>query len=81
LAPAPRVVGQTVAFNFKKAPDLGNIKRIRITSDGTGFAPGWFLDTVVVEAPSTGKKWTFVFRRWLEDDHLSATETPAQQRR
>jgi hypothetical protein len=74
-------MGRTLAFNFKQAPDLGDIKRIRVTSDGSGIAPGWFLDTVVVEAPSTGKKWTFVFRRWLEDDKLSATATPAQRRR
>ncbi|KAJ6662996.1 hypothetical protein lerEdw1_010817, partial [Lerista edwardsae] len=39
-----------------EAKDVGKIYKIRIGHDGTGFASGWFLETVTVKKLQTRKK-------------------------
>jgi hypothetical protein len=39
-----------------EALDIGELTRIRIGHDGGGIASGWFLQDVVVDVPSLGKK-------------------------
>ncbi|KAF3695639.1 Lipoxygenase -like proteiny domain-containing protein 1 [Channa argus] len=54
-----------------EAVDLGDLEKIRIGHDNSGASPGWFLDWVMIDAPSQGQKLCFPCGRWLdkgEDD-------------
>ena len=52
----------------------------RIGHDNKGGFAGWYLDNVVIDAPSLGHKWTFRAARWLdkekEDGKLEADLFP-----
>lgn len=56
---------QMDVFNAE-AVDIGNLERVRIGHDNKGGFAGWFLDNVVVDAPSVGCKWKFPAARWLD---------------
>ena len=52
-------------------------KSLRIGHDNKGGFAGWYLDSVVIDAPSVGKKWIFPAGRWLDkgkDDGLLEVE-------
>lgn len=54
----------------------------RIGHDNAGGGAAWFLDKVVIDAPSLGKAWTFPCSRWLskkEDDGLIERELFPQE--
>jgi hypothetical protein len=62
-----------------ESADLGNLTKIRIGHDGTGFGSGWFLDKVYVINPLTGQQFAFLCGRWLdkhEDDGQIVREIP-----
>ena len=40
----------------------------RIGHDNKGGFAGWYLDNVVIDAPSEGMKWTFLAGRWIDKD-------------
>uniref|UniRef100_A0A6B2KXQ4 PLAT domain-containing protein n=1 Tax=Arcella intermedia TaxID=1963864 RepID=A0A6B2KXQ4_9EUKA len=46
--------------------DLGNLQRLRIGHDGSGFGPGWFLDKVVVRNEASGQQWFFLSGQWFD---------------
>ncbi|CAF4587849.1 unnamed protein product [Rotaria sp. Silwood1] len=51
------------------APDnLSPLTALDIGHDNTGMGPGWYLDKVVVDCPSTGIEQTFPCNAWLADD-------------
>eukprot|EP00056_Hartaetosiga_gracilis_P011787 m.180988 g.180988 ORF g.180988 m.180988 type:complete len:2129 (+) comp13581_c0_seq3:61-6447(+) len=62
------------------ALDLGDLTKIRIGHDGKGAGAGWCLDKVVIDAPLSGKTWTFNCGEWLDsksgDGSLERTLTP-----
>jgi hypothetical protein len=64
--------------NFKlEATDIGALQKIRIGHDGSAPGAGWFLDSVTVDIPSKGEKYTFACHRWLdakESDGLTEIE-------
>jgi hypothetical protein len=47
---------QTDTFGFKTI-DLGELKKIRIGHDNSGFGASWFLDKVVVTNTLTKQQW------------------------
>jgi lipoxygenase homology domain-containing protein 1 len=54
-----------------EAVRLGELAKLRVRHDGSGFGSGWFLDNIVVEEEKEGKTWVFNCARWLdkgEDD-------------
>jgi len=56
--------------------DLGELKKVRIGHDGSGFGSGWFLDKVIVRS-GKGKEYYFLCGKWLdkgEDDGLIVRE-------
>ena len=60
--------------------DLGNLTKLRIGHDGSGFGSGWFLDKVYITNPLTEQQWVFLCGRWLdthEDDKQIIRELPA----
>ena len=62
--------GHTDVFGIE-AVDLGELTRLRVGHDGSGFGSGWFLDNIVVKEEKSGKEWVFNCGRWLdkgEDD-------------
>jgi hypothetical protein len=68
--------GHTDKFTIE-AVDLGELTKLRIGHDGTGFGSGWFLDNVVVTNEKMGTKWVFNCNKWLdkgEDDGLIVRE-------
>eukprot|EP01123_Difflugia_compressa_P005057 TRINITY_DN1661_c0_g1_i1.p1 TRINITY_DN1661_c0_g1~~TRINITY_DN1661_c0_g1_i1.p1 ORF type:complete len:960 (-),score=248.52 TRINITY_DN1661_c0_g1_i1:25-2904(-) len=70
---------QTDVFGFE-CVDLGELKKIQIGHDNSGFGASWFLDKVVVTNQQSGTKWYFLCGRWLakdEDDHSIVRELPA----
>lgn len=80
---------QTGANNFERgatdtfgveAADLGDLNKIRIGHDGTGWGSAWFLDKVYITNPISSKEWVFLCGRWLgknEDDGQIVREIPA----
>eukprot|EP01119_Soliformovum_irregulare_P003103 TRINITY_DN133_c0_g1_i3.p1 TRINITY_DN133_c0_g1~~TRINITY_DN133_c0_g1_i3.p1 ORF type:complete len:710 (+),score=244.05 TRINITY_DN133_c0_g1_i3:779-2908(+) len=72
--------GATDVFGFE-SEDLGDLTKLRIGHDGSGFGAGWFLDKVVVTNLKTNSKTFFLCGRWLdsgEDDKQTTRELPAQ---
>ncbi|PAA87710.1 hypothetical protein BOX15_Mlig005461g1 [Macrostomum lignano] len=45
--------------------DLGELKKIRIEHDNTGFRPDWLLSKVIVRDSSSGRVWNFNCNQWL----------------
>lgn len=61
--------GSTNTFGID-AVDLGELTKLTVGHDGSGFGSGWFLDNIVVSIEG-GKEWVFNCGRWLdkgEDD-------------
>jgi len=59
-----------------EAADLGELERVRIGHDGTGFGAGWHLDKVVVKRPEA-EDIVFECGRWLDqkqEDGLTERE-------
>jgi len=70
---------QTDEFGFELV-ELGELKKVTIGHDNSGFGASWFLDKVVVTRESDGKKWFFLCGRWLskgEDDGAIIRDIPA----
>jgi hypothetical protein len=51
---------------MKVPQSLGDLQRIHIGHDNSGFGSAWFLDKVVIEDEHTGKQYTFSGQRWLD---------------
>jgi hypothetical protein len=51
---------------MKVPQSLGDLQRIHIGHDNSGFGSAWFLDKVVIEDEHTGKQYTFFGQRWLD---------------
>ncbi|XP_078332217.1 lipoxygenase homology domain-containing protein 1-like isoform X5 [Crassostrea virginica] len=45
--------------------NIGELQKIAISHDDSGFRSDWFLDKVIIDCPSLGKSWTFPCNRWL----------------
>jgi hypothetical protein len=45
---------------------LGELTKLRVRHDGSGFGSGWFLDNIVVADEKGGKEWVFNCGRWLD---------------
>jgi hypothetical protein len=58
---------QTDEFGFE-CVDLGEISKIMIGHDNSGFGPGWFLEKVVVTQEKSQKSWYFLHGKWLAKD-------------
>jgi len=56
--------------------NLGDIKSLRISQDGSGSGSGWYLYKVTIYRMSNPRKqWDFVFERWLDAERgQSATK-------
>jgi len=70
---------ETNTFGFKTI-DLGEIQKIRIGHDNSGFGAAWFLDKVVVTNEKTETKWFFLSGKWFakdEEDGAIEREIPA----
>ncbi|XP_062503862.1 lipoxygenase homology domain-containing protein 1-like isoform X2 [Corticium candelabrum] len=61
---------------------LGQLERVRISHDNSGFGPGWYLDKVIIEDPVAGESYEFPCYRWLakdEDDGQISRELVSKQ--
>jgi hypothetical protein len=56
--------GNVDVFTFE-TPPLGELKSLRIGHDGTGPAPDWYLDWVVIRNETTGETYYFRYDGWL----------------
>lgn len=45
--------------------NIGELEKIVISHDDSGFRSDWFLEKVIIDCPSLGKSWTFPCNRWL----------------
>jgi hypothetical protein len=71
--------GKTDTFGIE-CVDLGELKKIRIEHDNSGFGASWFLDKVIITNQKTQKTYYFLCGRWLsksEDDKEIVREIPA----
>lgn len=62
--------GSTDQFSVE-AVDLGELVKLRIGHDGSGFGSGWFLENVVIINEKVNQQWVFNCNKWLdtsEDD-------------
>lgn len=49
-----------------QSPDLGDIRSITVQRDDQGKAPGWFLDTILVESFRYGVSKLATFNCWID---------------
>uniref|UniRef100_A0A6B2KWS8 PLAT domain-containing protein n=1 Tax=Arcella intermedia TaxID=1963864 RepID=A0A6B2KWS8_9EUKA len=67
--------GKTDVFVLKGGNDLGELTKIHIGHDNSGFGPGWFLEKVIVKNMKTNEEAFFFAGRWLaKDEGDGATE-------
>eukprot|EP01118_Nematostelium_gracile_P009375 TRINITY_DN3151_c0_g1_i3.p1 TRINITY_DN3151_c0_g1~~TRINITY_DN3151_c0_g1_i3.p1 ORF type:complete len:513 (-),score=190.16 TRINITY_DN3151_c0_g1_i3:51-1589(-) len=59
--------GRTDIFTVD-AVDIGEIKKVEIGHDGTGFGAGWYLQDVSVKDSLNNKEYKFPAGRWLATD-------------
>jgi hypothetical protein len=74
--------GKTDEFGIE-CVDLGELKKIRIEHDNSGFGASWFLDKVVITNLQTKKDYYFLCGRWLsksEDDGEIVREIAASDK-
>jgi len=45
---------------------LGDITKIRVEHDNSGFSPGWLLDSVEITNTASNCKWAFPCNTWLD---------------
>jgi len=50
-------------------PDVGELRRIRVSHNNGNKDPGWFVSTVIVRNLKTGRTWEFPCNCWLADSH------------
>jgi len=58
---------QKAVFGFLLV-DLGEISKIKIGHDNSGFFPGWFLVNVQVRNEKTGQEYNFPVNQWFDKD-------------
>ncbi|KAH9502609.1 Lipoxygenase y domain-containing protein 1 [Bulinus truncatus] len=52
-----------------KFQNIGEIKRLRIEHDGSGIAPGWFLNRIVLQNTRNAKDvYYFILNGWISKD-------------
>jgi hypothetical protein len=49
-----------------KSLDVGKLTKIKIGHDNKGLGAGWYLDSVAIDVPALGKRYTFDADRWLD---------------
>jgi hypothetical protein len=49
-----------------EAFDIGNITKIKLTSDNSGLGPAWLCDSVKIVNPKTAQQWTFNIQQWID---------------
>ena len=56
------------AWNFVTLPsdDLGPLTSITVQRDGSGLAPGWFLDQILVRSVRYQVSTKALFRCWID---------------
>ncbi|XP_063398724.1 lipoxygenase homology domain-containing protein 1-like isoform X1 [Mytilus trossulus] len=60
--------GHTDEF-ILEAVNIGKLQKIKIGHDNSGLlGAAWFLDKVIIDAPSLGCSWTFPCSKWLADN-------------
>ncbi|CAF4549680.1 unnamed protein product, partial [Rotaria magnacalcarata] len=55
-------------FTIDGPDELGPLTSLIIGHDNSGVGPGWYLDKVVINCPSTGIEQTFPCNNWLAED-------------
>jgi len=56
--------GQTDRFEFDY-PDVGVLKRVRVTHDNAGDDPDWFLDKIIIQEQGQPAVFEFPCQKWL----------------
>lgn len=56
--------GLTETFSVE-AVDVGDVKKVELSSNSYGADDGWFVKEVEVDVPTSGKKYFFPCNRWL----------------
>ncbi|CAM2710921.1 unnamed protein product [Rotaria socialis] len=56
------------SFIIDGPDELSPLTSLIIGHDNSGLGPGWYLDKVVVDCPSTGIEQTFPCNNWLAND-------------
>eukprot|EP00959_Pyramimonas_sp_CCMP1952_P452203 9466163-Pyramimonas_sp.AAC.1 len=58
---------------------MGDLRRLRVTHDGAGWASDWQLAQVTVTSLETGEGWTFPCgNAWIKDQGWHVVEVKTQ---
>ena len=73
--------GDVNVIKVTSSTDLGDIKKITIGHDNSGWGAGWYLKNVQITNTTSGKQWFFEANRWLAKDEgdkkIKVTLTPS----
>ena len=69
-----RLVGAEDVYTLREDRNLGDIRKIQIWSTGEHEGDdGWLLESVSVEELSTGERWQFNCKKWIDTDSREKT--------
>ena len=74
--------GSVDTILLENMTDVGELTKLTVRQDDTGFGAAWLLDRVVVRSTTNGQKaWTFPCKKWLQSsfgsqDQLSVDLLP-----
>jgi len=57
----------TETFNIE-CLDLGELRKIFVEHDNSGFNKSWLVDSVEIKNGTTGQTWLFPCQKWLSKD-------------
>ena len=67
--------GGSDTFHITLAKELGELEKVRVRHDNSGFFPAWYLQDVRVTIEGTEKSWYFPCDRWLNKKDNSTDVT------
>lgn len=62
-------IGSVDVFTYPNAPYVGDVTRLVLTNDGTGFGSGWLGQEIKVTSLGTGREWAFFVKDWLKAEY------------
>ncbi|ESO97796.1 hypothetical protein LOTGIDRAFT_208950 [Lottia gigantea] len=69
-----------VDFMKMDLEDIGDVKKMRLSLDGKGSRPTWFLEKVELRNMETGSLSVFHLKDWLSKDSMLSRDIPATER-
>jgi len=55
-------------FSLTSCPQLGTLKKVRISHDNSGYSPNWFLEEIYINDVEAGRVYRCPCHCWLAEN-------------